>query len=144
MILAKPLGLTSLGNKRENVTIIYTPWPNLKKDGGMATGQVGFHDPRKTKKILVPARTNAIINRLEKTKTVRSADELPAAKDVFLKEQRRVKRKEAEATTKEEQRALNVMRLEKEEKERAWEELRQGGGEGAKSNEEGFDEDDFM
>jgi predicted ribosome quality control (RQC) complex YloA/Tae2 family protein len=35
------------GNKKDNVTIVYTPWSNLKKDGSMAVGQVGFKDPRK-------------------------------------------------------------------------------------------------
>lgn len=35
----------------------------------MATGQVGFKDQRKVKKVLVEARTNAIINRLNKTRT---------------------------------------------------------------------------
>jgi NFACT protein RNA binding domain len=35
------------GNKKDNVTVIYTPWSNLKKDGSMAVGQVGFKDPRK-------------------------------------------------------------------------------------------------
>lgn len=35
----------------------------------MAVGQVGFKDQRKVKKVLVEARTNAIINRLNKTKT---------------------------------------------------------------------------
>ena len=111
----------------------------------MATGQVGFHDPRTTRRILVPARTNAIVNRLEKTKTLRSADELPGAKDAYMKEQRRLRRNEAENKKKEEDRRLNELRMEKEEKERAWEALRQGGsGEGLKSNEDGFDEDDFM
>ena len=36
-----------LGNKKDNITVIYTPWSNLKKDGSMAVGQVGFKDPRK-------------------------------------------------------------------------------------------------
>lgn len=36
-----------LGNKKDNVTIIYTPWSNLKKDGSMDVGQVSFHDQRK-------------------------------------------------------------------------------------------------
>ena len=31
------------GNKKDNITVIYTPWSNLKKDGSMATGQVSFH-----------------------------------------------------------------------------------------------------
>jgi hypothetical protein len=35
------------GNKQDNVTVIYTPWSNLKKDGSMAVGQVSFKDPRK-------------------------------------------------------------------------------------------------
>lgn len=35
------------GNKRDNVTVIYTPWANLRKDGSMDVGQVSFHDHRK-------------------------------------------------------------------------------------------------
>ena len=35
-----------LGNKKDNVTVIYTPWSNLKKDGSMAVGQVGFHNQK--------------------------------------------------------------------------------------------------
>lgn len=63
-----------LGNKKDNVNIVYTPWSNLKKDGSMAIGQVGFKDQRKVKKVLVEARTNAIINRLNKTKAERFPD----------------------------------------------------------------------
>ncbi len=32
--------------------MIYTPWSNLKKDGSMAVGQVGFKDPRKVSRKL--------------------------------------------------------------------------------------------
>jgi len=39
----------ALGNKKDNITVIYTPWSNLKKDGSMAVGQVGFKDPRKVR-----------------------------------------------------------------------------------------------
>lgn len=28
------------GNKRDKITVIYTPWSNLKKTGAMDTGQV--------------------------------------------------------------------------------------------------------
>ncbi len=35
------------GNKKDNVTVIYTPWSNLKKDGSMAVGQVSFTDFKK-------------------------------------------------------------------------------------------------
>jgi hypothetical protein len=37
------------GNKKDNVTVVYTPWTNLRKDGGMAVGQVGFRDERKVR-----------------------------------------------------------------------------------------------
>jgi hypothetical protein len=35
------------GNKKDNITVIYTPWSNLLKDGSMAAGQVSFKDPKK-------------------------------------------------------------------------------------------------
>lgn len=62
------------GNKKDNVTVIYTPWSNLKKDGSMAAGQVSFKDPRKVKKILVPQRENPVVNRLNKTKVEKHPD----------------------------------------------------------------------
>ena len=34
------------GNKKDNITVIYTPWSNLHKDGSMAVGQVSFKDPK--------------------------------------------------------------------------------------------------
>lgn len=35
-----------IGNKKDNITIIYTPWSNLKKDGSMAVGQVSFKNQK--------------------------------------------------------------------------------------------------
>jgi hypothetical protein len=40
------------GNKKDNVTVIYTPWSNLKKDGSMAVGQVGFKDQKKVSSVM--------------------------------------------------------------------------------------------
>ena len=78
--------LISIGNKKDNVTVIYTPWSNLKKDGSMVAGQVGFKDSKKViqlalwygrpennvsckvKRIHVATRENPIVNRLNKTK----------------------------------------------------------------------------
>ncbi|KAK9472401.1 uncharacterized protein V1510DRAFT_417395 [Dipodascopsis tothii] len=62
------------GNKRDNVTIIYTPWSNLKKTKGMAAGQVGFKRDKMVKSIHVQTRTNAIVNRLNKTREERFPD----------------------------------------------------------------------
>lgn len=76
------------GNKKDNVTIIYTPWSNLKKDGSMAVGQVSFKDPRKVRRVLVPTRENAIVNRLNKTKVEKHPDFMQEREDM-LKQRRR-------------------------------------------------------
>lgn len=62
------------GNKKDNVTVIYTPWSNLKKSGSMATGQVGFHDNKMVRRVYVEKRENAIVNRLNKTKVEKFPD----------------------------------------------------------------------
>lgn len=90
----------TIGNKKDNITVIYTPWSNLKKEGGMAAGQVGFKESKKVsmasfvtertgrfpqtrpltrpreqvKKIFVPSRENTIVNRLNKTKVEKFPD----------------------------------------------------------------------
>jgi hypothetical protein len=76
------------GNKKDNITIIYTPWSNLKKDGSMAAGQVSFKDQKKVKRIVVPQRENAIVNRLNKTKVEKHPD-LREEKENHLKELRK-------------------------------------------------------
>ena len=62
------------GNKKDNVTIVYTPWSNLKKSGDMATGQVGFKDQKMVKKVRVEKRENVVVNRLNKTKVEKYPD----------------------------------------------------------------------
>ncbi|KAF8248309.1 DUF814-domain-containing protein [Wilcoxina mikolae CBS 423.85] len=101
------------GNKKDNVNVVYTPWSNLKKDGSMATGQVGFKDQRKVKKILVDTRVNAIINRLNKTKVEKFPD-LLAEKEERLKVVRAQEKKVALQRKKEEE------RIAKERREMAW------------------------
>lgn len=62
------------GNKKDNVTVIYTPWSNLKKTGDMATGQVGFKDQKMVRRVYVQKRENTIVNRLNKTKVEKYPD----------------------------------------------------------------------
>lgn len=78
-----------VGNKKDNLTIIYTPgWVgffkvlaaadssscasrvNLLKRGDMAVGQVSFHSDKKVRRVHVVERVNAIINRLNKVRWV--------------------------------------------------------------------------
>ncbi|KAI8882570.1 DUF814-domain-containing protein [Backusella circina FSU 941] len=62
------------GNKRNGITVIYTPWDNLKKTPGMETGQVTFHNNKKVKRVFVDKRINEVVNRLNKTKVERFPD----------------------------------------------------------------------
>ncbi|KIK76720.1 hypothetical protein PAXRUDRAFT_835250 [Paxillus rubicundulus Ve08.2h10] len=62
------------GNKKDNLTIIYTPADNLKKQGDMAVGQVSFHSDKGVKRIHVGKRENPIVNRLNKTKVEKQVD----------------------------------------------------------------------
>ncbi|CAO3691368.1 unnamed protein product [Rhizopus microsporus] len=62
------------GNKKNNITVIYTPWDNLKKTPGMETGQVTFHNHKKVKRVHVEKRINEVVNRLNKTKVERYPD----------------------------------------------------------------------
>lgn len=57
-----------------NITIIYTPWRNLKKTGDMAVGQVSFKKERDVRRVHVEERINGIINRLNKTREERFPD----------------------------------------------------------------------
>ncbi|KAK9819142.1 hypothetical protein WJX74_010227 [Apatococcus lobatus] len=56
------------GNKLNNITVVYTPWANLKKTQSMDVGQVSFKDNKQVKKVAVPKRINEIVNRLNKSK----------------------------------------------------------------------------
>ncbi|KAI1373775.1 DUF814-domain-containing protein [Hypoxylon crocopeplum] len=101
------------GNKKDNITVIYTPWSNLKKDGSMAVGQVSFKDQRKVKKVLIPARENVIVNRLNKTKVEEHPDLQQERED-----HRRELRKRDQAALQ--QRRKEEARVQKERQEKKW------------------------
>ncbi|KAJ7599909.1 cytoplasmic protein [Mycena floridula] len=82
------------GNKKDNLTIIYTPADNLKKTGDMAVGQVSFHNEKRVKRVHTPTRSNPIVNRLNKTKSERTVDHEQERTD-RIKEETAVRRKEA-------------------------------------------------
>ncbi|OIW27527.1 DUF814-domain-containing protein [Coniochaeta ligniaria NRRL 30616] len=133
------------GNKKDNITVIYTPWSNLKKDGSMAAGQVSFHDNKKVKRILVPERENAIINRLNKTKVEKHPD-LRQEKEDHLKELRKRDQAAQLARKKEEARIMKERQEKKWQKDHAYEEMFSEENMAAASNQERDEdwEDDFM
>ncbi|KKA28113.1 hypothetical protein TD95_002315 [Thielaviopsis punctulata] len=104
------------GNKKDNITVIYTPWSNLLKDGSMATGQVSFKNPRLVRRILVPTRENPIVNRLNKTRVEKLAPllDLAAEREDHLRARRKKDQALLLARRKEE------LQREREYKEKKW------------------------
>jgi hypothetical protein len=103
------------GNKKDNVTIIYTPWSNLKKDGSMAAGQVTFHNHKLVRKVFVKQRENVIVNRLNKTRVEKFPD-LRAEKEEDTKKKLRSDRKtreEVRAKEKQKQREHQQLKWQK-------------------------------
>ncbi|RJE25628.1 hypothetical protein PHISCL_02021 [Aspergillus sclerotialis] len=120
--LKHPRLIDSAGNKKDNITIIYTPWSNLLKDGSMQTGQVSFHNPKLVRKVFVQERENAIINRLNKTRVAKSSD-LRAEKEEFLKKKQREERKVREEQRVKERQAKKEREQLKWQKEHAYDDL---------------------
>ncbi|TVY48376.1 Coiled-coil domain-containing protein [Lachnellula occidentalis] len=133
------------GNKKDNVTVIYTPWANLKKDGSMAVGQVSFKDPRKVKRIIVPQRENPIINRLNKTKVEKFPD-LQMEKEDRLKAMRKKDQSARLERKKEEGKIAQERKDKKWQKEHAYDDLFTGDDDPEEANNQDRDdlEDDFM
>ncbi|KAL7943329.1 hypothetical protein V8C42DRAFT_328764 [Trichoderma barbatum] len=133
------------GNKKDNITVIYTPWSNLKKDGSMDVGQVSFHDQRKVKRVLVPNRENPIVNRLNKTKVEKKPD-LKAERDDMLKELRKREAAAQQIKKKEEQRQAQEWKEKKWQKDHAYDDLFTDENMASSSNQDRSAdwEDDFM
>ncbi|CAH8433842.1 unnamed protein product [Dicrocoelium dendriticum] len=128
------------GCKLNDVDVIYTMWENLKKTGDMAVGQVGFHDPKLTRKLTVEKRISEIIRRLEKTKEERPNFDLRAEREE--RDQRmRAKEKAAQAARKKAEREAQKLK-EAEAERRSYDRLFVESK--MRTNEDGYDSDDFM
>ena len=112
----------------------------------MATGQVSFHDQKLTKKILVPIRQNAIINRLNKTKVEKFPD-LHAEREENLREKRKVERIAREEKKRAEKKEREEREAKRYQKDHAYDDIMNEEDIAASSNQdrEGIDpEDDFF
>lgn len=111
----------------------------------MAVGQVSFHDAKRVKKILVPTRQNAIVNRLNKTRAEKFPD-LAAERDDLRKAKGRRVQAEVQARKKEEARVAKERKEIKFQKDHAYDDIFTEEGLEASSNqnrEEGY-LSDFM
>lgn len=57
-----------VGNKTNNIDVVYTMWENLKKTPDMEAGQVAYFKEKEVYKVHVDKRINEVVNRLNKTK----------------------------------------------------------------------------
>ncbi|KAF9163086.1 Coiled-coil domain-containing protein 25 [Mortierella sp. AD011] len=89
------------GNKKNNLTIIYTPWSNLKKSGDMDVGQVSFKKNNLVKRVHVAERINEIVNRLNKTKVEKFPD-LAQEKVEYERAQKKQQRQQEQERQKQE------------------------------------------
>lgn len=80
-------------SKLNNITIIYTPVDNLKTDGLMDVGTVTFVNPQKLKRIHVSKKDNAMLNRLNKTKSEVTTDAFVQEQEAMLQQWEREKKK---------------------------------------------------
>ncbi|PRP77863.1 hypothetical protein PROFUN_08537 [Planoprotostelium fungivorum] len=92
------------GNKENNITVVYTPWANLKKTGAMAVGQVAFHQPKEVRRYKIEKRKNEIVNRLNKTKEESFPDLAGQRAERDRVERNKVKKASAEARDLDKQR----------------------------------------
>ncbi|KAK2066401.1 hypothetical protein P8C59_000228 [Phyllachora maydis] len=106
------------GNKKDNITVIYTPWSNLKKDGSMAVGQ---------------------------TKVEKQPD-FQQEKEERLRELRKRQQTAQQARTKEEARAAEERQEKKWQKDHAYDNIFSDETMAANSNQDRAEdwEDDFM
>ncbi|KAF9811972.1 hypothetical protein SFRURICE_021329 [Spodoptera frugiperda] len=128
-----------MGNKMNDIDIVYTMWGNLKKTAGMEAGQVAFHKDKDVRKVRVAKRSNEIVNRLNKTKKEsfpdlrierETRDRLEREDKKKLLREKREKEKEEEKKKKEEAELRSYSTLMK--------------AENMTTNKDGNDSDDFM
>jgi hypothetical protein len=105
------------GVKETTVTVIYTPWSNLKKTQGMEAGAVSFFDQKLVRKLKIEKKKE-IVKLVEKTRTEKQVD-LRAQRDEYdrllradekkRKEEQRVKEQKEAEEKKKQQDLLNYV-----------------------------------
>jgi predicted ribosome quality control (RQC) complex YloA/Tae2 family protein len=91
------------GSKKASVAVIYTPWSNLRKDGSMDVGQVGFVDAQLVRRVHVGERDKDALRRLGATKQESFPDlaEERRRRDASLKGQQKQEARERAKRDKE-------------------------------------------
>uniref|UniRef100_A0A224XPC9 Coiled-coil domain-containing protein 25 n=1 Tax=Panstrongylus lignarius TaxID=156445 RepID=A0A224XPC9_9HEMI len=128
-----------MGNKMNDLDVVYTMWSNLKKTDGMEPGQVAYHKEKEVRKLRVAKRINEVVNRLNKTKREEHPDfraEREARDAREREDNKRIQRELREKQKEEEKRKKEEAEL------RSYSTLMKP--ENMTSNKDGNDSDDFM
>lgn len=135
-------------------------WENLRKSADMEVGQVGFHNNKAVRRVLVAKRDSEILRRLEKTATnispFSTIDKSTEAEgegnfldvEARLRAEREARDQRERARTRAAQRARERAEREAQKAKAAEAERRSYDRmfkpEAMRSNEDGYDSDDFM
>ncbi|XP_032911929.1 coiled-coil domain-containing protein 25 isoform X1 [Catharus ustulatus] len=127
------------GCKLSSVTVVYTPWSNLRKTPDMDVGQIGFHRQKDVRTLTVERRPSEQLRRLERTRVERFPD-LAAERESRDREERGRRRQQLQEQRRAER--------EEQRRKREMDELRSYSSlmkaENMSSNQDGNDSDDFM
>lgn len=127
------------GCKLSSVSVVYTPWSNLRKTPDMDVGQIGFHRQRDVRSLVVERKASEQLRRLERTRVERFPD-LAAERECRDREERGRRREQLQELRRAER---EEMRRKKEMEElRSYSSLMKA--ENMSSNQDGNDSDDFM
>ncbi|XP_021403144.1 coiled-coil domain-containing protein 25 [Lonchura striata] len=127
------------GCKLSSVSVVYTPWTNLRKTPDMDVGQIGFHHSKEVRSVPVERRAPERLRRLERTRSERFPD-LAAERRGRDRRERGRQRREQRLQRREQR--LESLRSRELDELRSYSSLMKA--ENMSSNQDGNDSDDFM
>jgi len=81
------------GKKKSEVTIIYTPWANLKKREHMKVGEIGFKDYKQVRKVKNVSRDREVLNKVGKSMEERFPN-FPVEKEEWEREEEKIRKED--------------------------------------------------
>ncbi|NXO31767.1 CCD25 protein, partial [Cisticola juncidis] len=97
------------GCKLSSVTVVYTPWSNLRKTPDMDVGQIGFHRQKDVRSVRVERGPSEALRSLERTRVERFPD-LAAERECRDREERGQRRQQLQELRRAEREELRKKR----------------------------------
>ena len=129
------------GRKQEKVSVVYTPWYNLKKTQGMEIGEVGFKNEKDVHHIQNVTKDKDLLKKLMRTWVEKEVDLAAERKAYDLEEKNKQIKKRDEQKKKEKE---DAKKYKEELKEKRFEYIDEIGKEQTNKNQTEDLEEDFM